>query len=61
MTTDRKSNPPSTRSQNAETRPKAASYDMFEGLNQTRLKAAEANRKRLLVSNAPLIPPVPEE
>jgi hypothetical protein len=59
--TDRKSNPPLTRSQNAETRPKASNYDMFEGLEQTRLKAAEANRKRLLASSAPVIPPVPEE
>jgi hypothetical protein len=61
MTTDRKSNPPSTRSQNVETRPKASNYDMFEGLHQTRLKAAEANRKRLLASNAPLTPSVREE
>ncbi len=53
MTADGKSNSPSKRSQSAEPRPKASNYDMFEGLHQTRLKATEANRKRLLASNAP--------
>jgi hypothetical protein len=38
-------------------RPKASRYDMFDGIRQTRLKAAEANRKRLLASNAPAIIP----
>jgi hypothetical protein len=58
MTTDGKSNPTSKR---VVTRPKASNYDMFVGLQQTRLKAADANRKRLLASNAPVTPPVSEE
>lgn len=61
MTADGKSNSPSKRAQGAETRPKASNYDMFEGLHQTRLKATEANRKRLLARNTPVTPSAPEE
>jgi len=39
----------------------AVPYDMFQSLQQTRLKAAEANRKRLLASNAPAVTQIPEE
>jgi hypothetical protein len=61
MTADGKPNSPSERSQSAEISPKASNYDMFEGLHQTRLKATEANRRRLLAGNAPLTPSAPEE
>jgi hypothetical protein len=61
MTADGKPNSPPKRSQSAETRPKASNYDMFEGLQQTRLKATEANRRRLLASNAPLTASAREE
>ena len=37
-------------------RPKASRYDMFDGIRQTRLKAAEANRKRLAANTAPVTP-----
>ena len=56
MTGDGKSSPTSG-SDGRPARPKASRYDMFEGMRQTRLKAAEANRKRLVASNAPVIPP----
>ncbi len=42
-------------------RPKASRYDMFDGIRQPRLKAIEANRKRLLASNAPATPSDVEE
>ncbi len=54
MTGDGKSSPASD---SRPMRPKASRYDMFDGIRQTRLKAAEANRKRLLASNAPAIIP----
>jgi hypothetical protein len=56
MTGDGKSSPTSA-SDSRIARPKASRYDMFDGIRQTRLKAAEANRKRLLASNAPAIVP----
>jgi hypothetical protein len=58
---DKKSNPASPVSNGRAARPKASNYDMFEGLQQTRLKAAEANRKRLLGSSAPVTLPDPQE
>lgn len=60
MTGDKKSDPTSV-SDGRAPRPKASSYDMFEGLQNTRLKAAEANRKRLLANSAPAAPPVSKE
>lgn len=61
MTADGRSSSTPRRAPGAEIRPKASRYDMFEGLQQTRLKAAEANRKRLLAGDAPVTPPVLEE
>jgi hypothetical protein len=61
MTVDAKSSANPKRAQTSSTRPKASTYDMFQGLQQTRLKAAEANRKRLQTSAAPITLPVSEE
>jgi hypothetical protein len=60
MTGNKKSDPTSAADGRA-VRPQATSYDMFEGLEQTRLKAAEANRKRLLAGSAPAAPPASKE
>ena len=56
MTGDTKPNPTSSASERRTARPKASTYNMFDNLHQTRLKATEANRKRLLVGTAPAAP-----
>lgn len=61
MTGDAKSSANPKRVQTNGTRPKASTYDMFQGLEQTRLKAAEANRRRLQTSTAPIPSPVSED
>jgi hypothetical protein len=60
MSVGGKSSSTSKRSHSGERRPKASTYDMFLG-QQTRLKATEANRKRLLASGVPVTPPVLKE
>ena len=61
MSVEGKSSLTSKRYHSGETRPKASTYDMFLGLEQTRLKATEANRKRLLASGVPVTPPALKE
>jgi hypothetical protein len=61
MPVDGTSGPNPKRAQTNDARPKASSYDMFRNLQKTRLKAAEANRKRLLTNTAPATSPVLEE
>jgi hypothetical protein len=57
MTGDRKFGPASPVADNRGPRPKSSNYDIFEGLQQTRLRATEANRKRLIVGTFPATAP----
>ena len=61
MPVDGNSSPTPKRAQTNEARRKASTYDMFENLEKTRLKPAEANRKRFRTSTAPATVPVSED
>jgi hypothetical protein len=61
MPIDGKLRSTSERQPSRDPRRQASNYDMFESLQQTRRRASEANRKRLLESDVPVTSPVSEE